>query len=70
MVVSGICMDFVCRLFWYMWEFVNYYVGGYFKIVFEYVDLEVFDKMCKLMYENFEEFIEVFCDELRKVGKK
>lgn len=70
MIVFGVCYDLVIELLEYVCELVMYYVGGYLKIVLEYIEKNFFDLMMKLgmgIYDCFKEMFEKYSVE---VGKK
>lgn len=69
-IVFGVCYDLVIELFEYVCELVIYYVGGYLKIVFEYMEKGLLSMMMKLgmgIYDCFKELFEKYSVE---VGKK
>lgn len=70
LIVLGVCYDLVVEDLCYVKELVIYYVGGYLKIVFEYIEDGLLFKMMKLGMGVYDKFKELFDKYLKEVGKK
>lgn len=60
LIVLGVCYDLVVEDLEYVKELVFYYVGGYLKIVLEYIEDGFFLKMMKLGMGSYYCFKELF----------
>lgn len=70
MIVFGLCYDLVVLDLEYVKELVIYYVGGYLKIVSEYIESGFFFKMMKFGMGVYDQFKEMFDWFLKEVGKE
>lgn len=70
LIVFGVCYDLVIEDLDYVKELVFYYVGGYLKIVFEYIEDGLLSKMMKLGMGIYYWFKELFDKYFQEVGKQ
>lgn len=70
LIVFGVCYDIVVEDLCYIKELVIYYVGGYLKIVLEYIEEGLLLKMMKLGMGSYDCFKELFDIYLKQVGKE
>lgn len=70
LIVLGVCYDIVVEDLCYIKELAIYYVGGYLKIVLEYIEEGLLSKMMKLGMGSYDCFKELFDIYLKQVGKE